>query len=425
MKHPGRAIEVQILDLVRQRQHFKAFSRILSPDFFAHPATRRIFIEITAFYAKHSVPEVRYVEILSILKIREQDEEVLAEAISVLGEMKRIHSSVQPAIVQGIAIDWAKRALIRQALYEGLEILDKGNGLDLDPVRSRLDIASTLGVEEEQDYKYLSEIRNRLTQESMIAPIEVGIPDIDEILQGGLDVGELGLFIGPTHRGKTRALVNVGVQGLRKGKHIAHVIVADSTVKRIARRYDSVLCNRIYSTIRDRPSILKNALREVYRSGSKLVIKEYDKISPTPNDVRHWLKEYVEKSERKIDLLILDYIDEMKCERSYKDYRHESKEVTASLRRLGAEFECPVWTASQGNRASMAKRRVDLDDVAEDINRANKADVVITLNQTDDEKEENIVRYHIAKARRENFKPKTFTLEISDAGLVGPVESWK
>lgn len=425
MKHPGRAIEVQILDLVRQREHFKAFNRIISPDFFTHPSTRRIYIEITALYEKHSVAEIKYVEILSVLKIKEQDDEILAEAMSALIEMKKAHSNIQPDVVRGIALDWAKRAMVRQALYEGLEILDAGNGLDLDPVRNRLDIASTLGVDEEEDYKYILQVKDRLTHESMVAPVGVGIPDIDEVLQGGLDVGELGLFIGPTHRGKTRALVNVGVWGLQRGKHIAHVIVADSTTKRIARRYDSVLSNRLYSVLRNRPSILKSALRDIHRSGSKLVIKEYDKISPTPNDVRHWLKGYIEKSGRKIDLLILDYIDEMKCERSYKDYRHESKEVTASLRRLGAEFECPVWTASQGNRASMAKRRVDLDDVAEDINRANKADVVITLNQTDDEKEENIIRYHVAKARRENFKPKTFTLEISEAGRIQMVESWK
>ncbi len=394
------------------------FNRIIDPDFFTNEATRRIYGEIKSYYDKYSGPKVAHMDILSAIKVKEKDPEVVKECTSALVQMKRINSTVDLNMVKSIAVDWSKRNLVKQALYEGLDQLDRGNGLDLDPIRTRLDAAANLGIDEQEDYGYLAETRERLQHDSMLSPIEVGIPDMDEMLEGGLDVGELGLFIGPTHRGKTRALVNVGVHALRKGKHVAHIIIADSTAKRIARRYDSILCNRLYSSLQSDPNTLRRHLRNVHQAGGRLILKEYDKVAPTPNDIRHWVKSYTERQKRGLDLIIIDYLDEIHGTKSFREYRFESRDVTGAIRRLGAEFNCPVWSASQGNRKAFSKLIVDLDDVAEDISKVNQADVVITINQTEEEKQENIVRYRLSKARRERFAPKMFVLEVSEAGVI-------
>ena len=128
------------------------------------------------------------------------------------------------------------------------------------------------------------------------------------------------------------------------------------------------------------------------------------------------------KKKHEIGLIIIDYLDELRATQHYQDKRMESRDITGDVRRLGAEFSCPVWTASQGNRASMKKQNVGMDDVAEDIWKVNQAHVVITLNQTEEEEEENVIRYKVLKARRENHQPRTIMLGISPAGRIREVE---
>lgn len=422
MKPPGKATEIRVLELVRRRKHFLAFSRIVQPEFFTSPATRRIYEEIHAFYQEHTIPRIGHVNLAALLNIKEPDNNVLAEMRKLILQMQRISGRINEVEVKNLVIQWTRRNLTKQALYEGLEQLETGNGMDLNLVRTKLDIASNIGSPETTIYDYHKLTADRVLPDPLTAPVGTGIPSIDELLEGGVDIGEIGLLIGPTHRGKTRSLVNIGANALKLGKHVVHIIVCDSTAKRIARRYDSILCNKLYSILRDQPEILEKKLAYIERRGGKLVLKEYDSFAPTPADIRHWLKEYIEFSRRKIDVLIIDYLDEMKSERRYKEFRFESRDLTSSIRRLSAEFRCPIWTASQGNRESFKKNIVGLDDVAEDISKSMIADIIITLNQTDEEKGENIIRYKLAKARRERFEPKMFFLETTEAGLIREAE---
>lgn len=417
MNPPGRSIEIRVLNLIRKREHYLTFRKMLRPEFFTGQPTQTLYSEIDKFYSAHSAPKVRVSDLYALCKVKHRDEKDLVEVKGVLKDMQKLGDE-DPSPTKAIVVEWAKRSLLKEALYEGLDQIERANGLDLDVIRDKIDLAATMGLEDETRYSYFRLYKTRLDEKSIVDPIASGLPTVDEALEGGLDKGEIGLFIGPTHRGKTRALVNVGAHALELGKRVVHFIVCDSTATRVARRYDSVLTNEIYSSLRDDPKSLIVHLKRIKRAGGHLTIKEYDRFAPTPNDLRHWLKEHIEMIKESPDLIVLDYLDELKSDRHYKDYRFESRDVTSAVRRLGAEFGCPIWTASQGNRGSMAKRLVGLDDVAEDVWKVNQADVVITINQSEEEKEENIVRYRLAKARREMFFPKVVFCEVSDAGKV-------
>lgn len=391
---------------------------MLRPEFFTGEATQKVYSEIEKFYSENSSPMLKLGDLFALLKIKTKEETTLSELKNTLQEMSSLKDSVDPQATKTIVVEWAKRSLLKEALYDGLDQIERANGLDLDSIRDKIDLAASLGLEKDEKYKYFQLYKTRLTEKSIVDPVPTGLEGIDELLEGGLDQGEIGLFIGPTHRGKTRALVNVGAHALRLGKTVVHFIVCDSTITRIARRYDSVLTNEVYSSLRNDPESLISHLKAIKHAGARLTLKEYDRFAPTPSDLRHWLKEHEAQGRGKPDLIVLDYLDELKSDRSYKDYRFESRDVTSAVRRLGSEFGCPIWTASQGNRGSMMKRLVGLDDVAEDVWKVNQADVVITINQSEEEKAENIVRYRLAKARREMFIPKVFVCNVSDAGKV-------
>ena len=63
------------------------------------------------------------------------------------------------------------------------------------------------------------------------------------------------------------------------------------------------------------------------------------------------------------------------------------------------ESNIPIWTASQANRASLAKKVVTEGDIAEDFGKAQTADVILALCQTKQEYDDQEMRIFIAKNR--------------------------
>ena len=117
--------------------------------------------------------------------------------------------------------------------------------------------------------------------------ISTGWAPIDEITQGGLGKGELGVGIASTGAGKSFALVHLGAQALKAGKTVVHYTLELSDTV-IATRYDSCLTGvhlgehrqfkeMIYDKIQDIPGklIIKecfyNAVADRYVNSNRLV----------------------------------------------------------------------------------------------------------------------------------------------------------
>jgi len=99
------------------------------------------------------------------------------------------------------------------------------------------------------------------------------------------------------------------------------------------------------------------------------------------------------------DIIIVDYADLMRPETTYNQFRHNLAAIYNGLRQIALERNCTVITASQSNRASMGARTVSLQHFAEDIQKANISDVVLSLCQTDEEKRLNKMRIFCCKNR--------------------------
>jgi len=98
--------------------------------------------------------------------------------------------------------------------------------------------------------------------------------------------------------------------------------------------------------------------------------------------------------------------------KEYKERRYELSSIIIALRRLGSTFDIPVWTASQATRIAGAAGATTLWDIAEDIGKANWADIVITLSQAPEDKEENLMFLDVAKNRIGESNPRV-TLKVN------------
>jgi replicative DNA helicase len=99
------------------------------------------------------------------------------------------------------------------------------------------------------------------------------------------------------------------------------------------------------------------------------------------------------------DMIIIDYADLMTPETNYTDLRHNLAVIYNGLRDIAVERNCVMITASQSNRASMGAKLVSLQHFAEDIQKANISDLVLSLCQTPEEKAINKMRIFCCKNR--------------------------
>jgi replicative DNA helicase len=102
----------------------------------------------------------------------------------------------------------------------------------------------------------------------------------------------------------------------------------------------------------------------------------------------------------------------------YKDTRHEVTKIYEELRIIAGTYKIPVWTASQSNRGSLSKRLVKMEDIAEAFTKAAIADLIIGLCQTEDEKDEKIMRLFVAKSRMSSTNPIVTVIADPDRMIV-------
>ena len=106
------------------------------------------------------------------------------------------------------------------------------------------------------------------------------------------------------------------------------------------------------------------------------------------------------------DVVIVDYADLIMPQTRQKERRFELGATFRSLRQIAKDFECAVWTGSQTNKEGYDQPVISLKTISESGEKAQIADVIIGLCQTDQEASKKRMRAIILKNRQGGFKRK-------------------
>lgn len=208
--------------------------------------------------------------------------------------------------------------------------------------------------------------------------------------------GEVGMIVGPTGRGKTLGLVNIGAINMLYGMKVAHWSL-EINYKQLFNRY----CSRMLGKKSDSEADIQEVSRLIRLYGGDLIVRDDPYCNIT--QIRDWVLD------EKPDLLIVDYADLMIPLRKYKERRFEIREIFLGLRNLAKEVRIPVWTASQTTSKSMTKNYITVEDLEEaKIAKGGTCSLIMSLNQTEEEKEEGYYRVFICKATNPAGKKRRF-----------------
>ena len=400
----GRTYQVKLLSLLcRQRGFLTSFRPVFDPAYFDDPVLADLCRFSLEYFDGHKAEPT--VDALAEAvrtacgkdkrraRLREQfDAAMVAVANATLDEAADITARV---------CQFAKEQALARAVYASIDDLEAGQ---YDKMAPRIADASRVGESlTDLGLQYFND-RTRFDWARLSDTTPTGIERLDKFLGGGLARKELGVIEAPAGRFKSGTLVNFAAAAVMRGHQVVYVSLELREMP-LAKRFD----RRFAGSMRDvEPGDLDGAIAEKLeahrvRWRGNLTIKRWPPNTQTIAGVRSYLQLLREQGlfgrQDKRSLLAVDYGQLLKST-SRSDNRHQDvREVYQGLIQLADEFNCPVWSAMQTNRAASEKRLITISDLAECFAIAADADVVLSLNQHREEKEQDRIRIYCAKVR--------------------------
>lgn len=244
--------------------------------------------------------------------------------------------------------------------------------------------------------------------------VPTGIDELDYRLggqNGGPETGEFVLWMGESGRGKSQLGVHLGVTAARQGHRTAHFQL-EGTKEQCMNRYDAAWTGTLYSEVKigNIPQKKLEVTRRIVEKLCKtdiIVSSEETFNAKTIPDIRRELDE-MEKTHGKIDVIIIDYLElsEPGDGHNYSpgEERFRQSKLAKACKMLAMQYNAVVHAFTQTSDVPKEFRN-DPDFVItrsylnEDKGKVRPADILITLNQTDDEYAEDIMRLHTEKLR--------------------------
>ncbi len=116
----------------------------------------------------------------------------------------------------------------------------------------------------------------------------------------------------------------------------------------------------------------------------------------------------------------IDYADNLGTEpEASKEFRHSINATWKSMRALSQERNILLLTATQSAASSYKKKRINIDDFSEDKRKRGHTTMVLTLNQTEEEKEKGLLR--IGKMMVRDEKDSRQTVKVLECREIGRV----
>ena len=395
-KQYGKQFQEKIFQgLLTDRTWATQMIEIMSPSFFELKYLQYLTQRYFDYYQKYKdFPTLSLLVTIIRDDLKEGKDTILRDQIVEYLQRIRVNPDMGDLqFVKDKSLDFCKKQAMREALEKAVELIATDN---IDSVVDLMKNALAAGTPAAIGHDFFEDTEARFVK-TRRQTCPTGLPQIDaqDILNGGLGRGELGVIIAPTGVGKSHFLVQMGAEALRVGKNVVHYTFELSETA-VGLRYDSNLCEIPSSDVIDR----KEEVLDFYKQNSlgRLIIKEYPTGTPSVQTIRNHIEKLLLKSFVP-SVIIIDYADIMKSSRKFDSLRHELKLVYEELRNLAMDLNVPIWTASQANREASNSEIVGLENMSEAYGKAMVADVVLSISRKPNEKATGAGRIFVAKNR--------------------------
>ena len=377
-----------IASLMVDVKFIQTISDILSSKMFDSDSNKWLVKCIKDYYYEYKKQPT-----LEVIKYKkdEIDNDVLkAGVVEKLRDVWRNVESSDLEFVQKQTLDFCRNQSLKSAILESVDLLENK---DYDGIKSIIDEAMKAGTSRDLGHDYITSLETRL-EESARSTVKTPWDVIDDIMDGGLGEGELGVIVAPAGIGKSWTLQAIGAGALRENKTVVHYTL-ELNENYVGLRYDSIFSGVTTANIKYHKEEVK---KKIEKLPGRLLIKYFPTKAATVQTLGAHLKQ-IELSGTKPDIVLVDYADILMPTGNFRERRHAIGNIYEDLRGLAGELELPIWTASQANRSALEEDVIGADKVAEDYSKVMTADFVMSMSRKVEDKIANTGRFHVIKNR--------------------------
>ena len=387
----GNAFQTKVLTLLLKDKPFlQQVTDVIDPEYFSSDSAKWISKTILKYYKDYKTSPT-----LDALKIHVEsiDVDVLKAAVIIQLKDMVSHLDIEDAqFVKDQFVGFCKNQKLKNAILESVELLKIGK---YDEIKANIDNAMKAGSDRNIGHEYVDQIEDRFqlnVRNTIPTPWEV----VNEIMDGGLGKGELGVFVAPAGIGKSMALVNIAAHCVQQGLNVIYYTM-ELTENYVGSRFDSYYTNIPSQDLKYNIDDVRTAVGKLK---GKLIIKYY----PTKTATVNMLTAHIEKcmiQGFKPDIVLVDYADLLKDVGSKTATRHDIMlgNIYEDLRGLAGTYGFPVYTASQANRSALEQDIIEADKIAESYSKVMIADFVVSLSRKTTDKISGTGRWHVIKNR--------------------------
>ena len=401
-----------IVCLMRDVKFIEQIHDILDEKHFDNEAIKWIIKNCREYYDEYKTNIT-----LDVFKIKSNEvkNEILkTTVVDTLREVYKHLEATDLEFVQDKALDFFKNQALKNAILNSVDILEQKG--DFDQIKILIDDAMKAGTERNLGHDYLEDFEVRYSEMAR-ETIPTNWDVINELMQGGLGKGELGVVVAPAGIGKSWVLATIGADAIKNGYSVVHYTL-ELNEAYVGLRYDSIFSGIANQNLKYHKDDIE---KEIEKLKGNLTIKYF----PTKTASVHTIQAHLQKMKtlgHEVDLVIMDYADIMKDTSNAREVRHQLGNIYEDLRGTAGEIEVPIWTASQANRSALDEDNIEAQHIAESYQKVMTADFVMSLSRKVEDKIGNTGRFHVMKNR---FGPDGITYPASVNTNNGKIEIYE
>ena len=273
---------------------------------------------------------------------------------------------------------FARHKALEAAILKSADLLEKG---EYGPVEDLVKRAVQIGLQKDLGTDYFRDPRTRLEAiKDKNGQVSTGWASLDKKLFGGFNRGELNIFAGGSGAGKSLFLANLGVNWALAGMNVLY-LTFELSENLVSMRIDSMVTGvptrDVFKSIDD----VEMKVKMIGKKSGAIQVK-YMPTGKTANDLRSYVKEFEIKTGKKLDVVLVDYLDLMMpvgVKVSAENLFIKDKYVSEELRNLAMELNCVFVTASQLNRGAVEEIEFDHSHISGGLSKIQTADNVFGI----------------------------------------------
>ena len=222
----GNNFQLKLINQIITDKKFAALILdVIDSRYFDNQYYRLIMQMVKEYYEKYqTTPSFEALD--QITRIEVTSEMAQRNIFDMIKEIKKI-SYEDHLWVQEKSLKFCKQQELKKAIKKVNKILEKGDFESYDKCEEYIRDAIQVGEDGEGAMDVFSKLEEAL-QEDFRHPIATGITGIDNLLDGGLAKGEIGVFLAPTGVGKTTMLTKISNEAYNAGYNVLQIFFEDN-----------------------------------------------------------------------------------------------------------------------------------------------------------------------------------------------------